>query len=148
MSRQRHFLLILMPMIAYCCTALAQDGQLVAIPEDIATVISGGRWSYESRAGVNRVIVRTGGFEHIVSQAQVDWIADTTPNTGEAPQVVESKLVPTGSWRLDNPRIVKSGNGWLLYLDGLETHFVPAIRGQWVVRLGEPGKLSAKQTKR
>ena len=116
-------------------------------PIDVVAVVTGGRWKAGSLQGVYRVVVRTGGFEHLVSQAQVDWIAYPGPESGEA-RLVKSMIAPTGSWRLDNPRLFKSGNTWRVELEGLETHFVPAERGKWVVRLGGPGKLWSQQVRR
>jgi hypothetical protein len=122
----------------------AQDRGLSTIPTDIEHVVTGGRWTAAGRTGVYRVLVRTGGFDHVVSEAQVEWIAT---DTGEA-QVIQSKTAPTGSWRLDNPRIRSEGKGWRVELEALETHFSPPMRGKWVVRLGGPGQMSATQVPR
>ena len=121
-----------------------QDRGPSTIPTDIEYVVTGGRWSAAGRTGVYRVLVRTGGFEHVVSEAEVEWIAT---DSGE-PQVVQSKTAPTGSWRLDNPRIRSEGKAWRVELEALETHFSPPVRGKWVVRLGVPGQISATQVPR
>jgi hypothetical protein len=106
--------------------------------------VSCGRWVAADRSRVYRVLVRTGGFEHVVSEALVEWIA---MDKGE-PQVVASRLAPTGTWRLDHPRILGAGTEWRVELEALETHSVPVTRVQWVARLGIPGQLSASHALR
>src|SRR5688572_2360063 len=106
--------------LALCATA-APAQERVAIPLDVAAVVVGGRWSSGSIGGVFRVVVRTGGSEHIVSDAQVDWIADAV-GPGEPARIVKSRTAATGSWRLDRPRILRSGKSWRVEFDAVETH--------------------------
>jgi hypothetical protein len=122
----------------------AKDRDQLAVPTDIQYVVTGGRWSDAGRSGVYRVLVRTGGFEHVVSEAHVEWISTDTTE----PQILVSKKAPTGSWRLDNPRFFAKGRSWRVEIEALETHFTPPIRGTWVLRLGGPGELSATQLRR
>ena len=124
--------------------ALAQERPLSAAPIDIEYVVTGGRWSAGGYTGVYRVLVRTGGFEHVVSEAVVEWIS-TDPGQR---RIVHSKVAPTGAWRLDNPRFRGVEGAWRVELEALETHSTPAVRGKWVVRLGPPGELSATQVPR
>src|SRR5437870_4919300 len=116
--------------------------QSLAVPPDAVSIVTGGRWKSDTASGTFRVIVRTGGFEHILSRAQIGWIADTTDrDNGES--VVASKVAETGSWRLDNPRIFQWSGSWHVEFQALETHFTPALRGRCVVDLGRPGDLKA-----
>ena len=78
----------------------------------------------------------------MVSEAHVEWLADPGSGSQET-RLVASKLVPTGSFRLDNPRIVKSGTAWRVDLQAIETHTSPLVRGVWTVRLAGPGELWA-----
>ncbi len=132
-------------LLALCEVALAQAP--VAISSDVSDVVSGGQWSSGSPSGIYRVVVRTGGWEHVVSQAQIDWIADPTERD-QLPPVVKSVVVPTGSWRLDAPRIVRNASGWRAELTALETHFTPPVRGKWIVRLGGPGEAKSMLIRR
>ena len=142
--KRTHPTAILALAVALSGVAFAQDRALSTIPADIEHVVTGGRWSAAGRTGVYRVLVRTGGLEHVVSEAQVEWIAT---DSGEA-RVIQSKVAPTGSWRLDNPRIRGAGPVWRVELEALETHITPALRGKWVIRLGPPGEMSATQVPR
>ena len=110
------------------------------IPADVEAVVTGGKWSANGQNGTYRVIVSTGGFEHIVSQVQVDWIAHSN-DRDTLDKVIASKIAQTGSWRLLTPRISRTGGQWRAVLDGVETHFNPAPKGTWEILLGSPGQL-------
>ena len=116
--------------------------QSLTVPPDVVSIVSGGRWKSDTASGTFRVIVQTGGFEHILSRAQIDWIADPTARDN-GPSVVASRVAETGSWRLDNPRIFQRAGRWHVEFQALETHFTPALRGRCVVDLGGPGDLKA-----
>jgi len=129
--------------VAILATSPATSAQeTVAISADIAAVVTGGSWSSGAINGVYRVVVRTGGREHTISSVQVDWIAESNSHDGE-PRVVQSRIANTGSWLLIQPRILRSGSVWRVELDGLETHFTPAVRGKWTLRLGAPGEIQS-----
>jgi hypothetical protein len=117
------------------------------LPPDVETVVSGGRWGSGATGGSYRVVVRSGGFEHVVSQVQIDWVSDPkgqdTPST-----VVASEVAPTGSWRIGRARIVLRGKQWIATLEGVEPHSTPLQRGTWEVTLGQPGKLTASLRER
>jgi hypothetical protein len=124
------------------------NAQLTAsVPVDVETIVTGGKWSAGGQSGIYRIVVRTGGFEHIVSQAQVDWIATST-DRDKPDQVVVSKIAETGSWRLLKPRITQASGQWRAVLDGVETHFNPAPRGTWDIVLGPPGVLKTSLRRR
>ena len=142
--RRAHVAFVLATAVALPGAAWAQDRAPSTIPVDIEHVTTGGRWSAEGRSGVYRVLIRTRGFEHVVSEAQVEWIATDRAE----PEVLQAKTAPTGSWRLDNPRIHGESKTWRIELEALETHFSPAVRGKWVIRLGAPGEMSATQVPR
>ena len=118
--------------------AMAQ--QPVAIPADVETVVTGGKWRTGNSEGTFRIVVRTGGFEHIVSQVQVDWIA-LSADRDKSEHVVSSKIAETGSWRILRSRIVHRSGQWHALLEAIETHLNPAPRGTWEIALGPPGAL-------
>jgi hypothetical protein len=124
---------------AFIPRASAQE--VVALPSEIESVVSGGRWRTASAEGNYRIVVRTGGFEHVVSQVQVDWVA--MPSGNEEQRVVASKVAETGSWRVLRTRVVRRGSTWYALVEAMETHFTPAARGTWELRLGPPGEVVA-----
>jgi hypothetical protein len=114
----------------------------ISLPSDITYVSSGGYWKTATDEGTYRVIVQTGGFVHIVSRAQVDWVAH--PNgQNDAPRVIASKIAETGSWKLDSPLFKKTQRKWRIEMQALETHHDPSVNGVWTIELGEPGVLKA-----
>lgn len=110
------------------------------LPAEVEAVVTGGKWQSGSQGGWYRVVVRSGGVEHVVSQAQVDWLAQSE---AKGVTVIASTVAPTGSWRIVNARIAKRGGGWVAILEGVEPHFVDQ-RGTWVLSLGAPGQVTAK----
>jgi hypothetical protein len=119
----------------------------VVIPVDVEAVVTGGFWKTATSQGSYRIVIQTAGFEHAVSQLQVDWIAEPEGNDKSA-RVVASKIAETGAWRLDSPRIVKATKGWRALVNGIETHTTPMPRGTWILQLGEPGSLKASLKQR
>jgi hypothetical protein len=115
----------------------------VSLPPEVVYVSSGGWWKTDKLQGTYRVIVRTGGFEHIVSQAQVDWVTGPT-SSEDSSRVVASKIAETGSWRLDNPRFVRRSGKWYVEFQAAESHVVPTPRGTWIVELGNPGEMKSR----
>jgi hypothetical protein len=139
------------PRIAVLCACLSPavtlGQQVLAVPAEVETAVTGGKWKSGNATGTYRVIVMTGGFEHIVSQLQVDWIAETG-NGDEPPRVVSSRMAETGSWRLLRPRIVQTSGSWRVLVEDIETHFNPAPRATWEIDLGQPGTLKARLLQR
>jgi hypothetical protein len=117
----------------------------------VSYVASGGYWKTATDEGTYRIIVQTGGFEHIVSSAQVDWIA-FPKSQNDSPRLIVSKRADTGSWRLDTPVFKKFRGKWRIELRALEAHHNPAINGVSTIELGEPGVLktsvNAKRSRR
>lgn len=124
---------------AFITRASAQE--VVALHPAVESVVSGGRWQTESAEGNYRIVVHTGGFEHVVSQVQVDWLSIHSGN--EEPRVVTSKFVEMGSWRVLRTRFVHRGSSWYALVEAIEPHFSPAARGTWELRLGPPGEVVA-----
>ena len=67
-------------------------GQTV-VPPEVVSVVSGGHWEVNGRAGSYRVVVVNDGFEHVVSHALVQWVA-TPSSPDESPSVIASVEPP------------------------------------------------------
>jgi hypothetical protein len=129
-------------LVALGLFAQASAQPPLPLPSDVETVVSGGRWRSGGTEGGYRVVVRSGGFEHVVSQVQVDWISDPK-DQDTPPSIVASEVASTGSWRIGCARIVQRGKRWIAILEGVEPHFTPLQRGTWEVTMDGPGKLTA-----
>jgi|SRR5262245_15788889 len=133
-------LIIMAVLLNVLTPASGAAENILAIPVDVEAVVTGGRWTSDKLSGTYRVIVSAGGFEHIVSEVQVDWIAEAG-GRDDPPRVVSSKIAETASWRLFQPRIVKRSGNWRVLLEGIEPHLIPTPRGIWMIDLGAPGAL-------
>jgi hypothetical protein len=136
------FVASLLAVLLSAVAPRALASEVVALPSEVESVVSGGRWQTARAEGAFRVVVRTGGLEHVVSQVQVDWVA--MPSEIEEQRVVASKVAQTGSWRVLQTRVVRRGASWYALLEAMETHFSPAVRGTWEIKLGAPGELAAE----
>ena len=57
------------------------------VPADVSNIVSGGYWTSGDESGTYRVVIVSGGFEHVTSRAFVEWIADPKSEQDE-PKVV------------------------------------------------------------
>jgi hypothetical protein len=58
--------------------AHAQDfaaGDAKAVPVSVKSVQAGGHWEAGDKEGFYRVVVTSGGFEHVISRLYIQWIA-------------------------------------------------------------------------
>jgi hypothetical protein len=129
-------------LVWFVCVSLGNAQPVIEIPSNVTHVASGGYWKTATEEGTYRVIVQTGGLEHIVSHAQVDWIARSRDQNA-SPRIITSKIAETGSWRLDSPLFKKNQRKWRIEMQALETHHFPIANGVWTIELGEPGVLKA-----
>ncbi len=130
-------------VLCVASTAAAQtDGQ---VPLDVETVISGGYWQVDDSAhGSFRVIIETGGFEHLISEARVEWVAEPTESDTPSRLLATAPLTETtgGGVHLVNPVLVREDKRWILTIEAVNTHCDPVGIDRWRVALGAPGSLT------
>jgi hypothetical protein len=85
LGRQLRILSAALTALAFAGTAPAQT----AVPPQIASVVSGGYWSAQGRAGTYRVVVVNHGFEHVASRVFIEWLADPR-SPAEEPAVIDT----------------------------------------------------------
>ena len=111
-----------------------------AIDPAVAAVVSGGSWTSSSSSGQYRVVVRTGGFEHVGSQLAVDWIRD--PRSEGDTVLVAAHAVVTeiteGIYSLDVPHLDCRSEKCQVAVTGVNTR--DGSHHRWVLRLGPPGQ--------
>ena len=66
---------------------LATSSSVSGVQPDVSNVVSGGYWTAAGQSGIYRVVIVSGGFEHVVSRAYVEWIADPRSEQDE-PKIV------------------------------------------------------------
>lgn len=124
----------------------ARCQELSSLDPDIATVVSGGSWTTADGHGVYRVIVRTFGFEHIVSDLTLQWIRDPEGPKAAADRVTATivrsvRLEPQCPGRLDEPVLSKRDQKWRLTVRCTPT-IIDGKRTNVVFDLGAPGEYS------
>ena len=126
-------------LVASSRPTISQD--LPAIDPDVASVVSGGWWSHADADGWYRVIVRTGGFEHVVSDLTLQWMRDPIGRDDPSARVVRSVLLNPCTGRLDDPVLAKRGPKWRLTVRCTDTHGNQRPTNI-VLELGVPGEYS------
>ena len=107
------------------------------LPAEVETVISGGWWESGAQEGRYRVVIRSGGFEHVISTMTVDWIVSPT-ETSDA-KVVASVTIPTTGVVVHDPVLLMQGRSWMLRASTTDSHYDPPRRARLRVVLGAPG---------
>lgn len=107
------------------------------LPTDVETVVSGGLWQKGPEEGRFRVVIRSSGFEHVISTLTVDWISD--PTESDSARIVASVPIPTTAVVVHDPELINEGGRWLLKAFTTDTHFDPPRRSSLRVVLGGPG---------
>jgi hypothetical protein len=107
------------------------------LPPDVETVISGGWWQKGSQEGRYRVVIRSSGFEHVISTLSVDWIL--SPTESDSARIVASFAIPTSAVVVHDPELIMEEGRWLLKALTTDTHYDPPRRSSLRVILGGPG---------
>ena len=120
----------------------AQDAPVV--PGSVSSVEAGGYWSSGGVEGQYRLIIDTGGMEHVVSQAFLQWLSQPRDAEGSVVVITSVPLTElnTGVWRFDSPAFQLRHGVWEATIDGLNSHTQPPVRARWCLRLGPPGVYS------
>jgi hypothetical protein len=119
----------------------AQDS--LALAPNIEFVVSGGTWSFQGASGSFRVVVRTGGFDHIISDLYVQWLQDPRNEDDSATVRASTKVDSlSGIWALDQPRF-SCTSSCVVEVSGTDTHTM--AKSSWVLTLGPPGRVQVQK---
>jgi hypothetical protein len=115
MNRCAAVFLLISTQCAFAQTASTIDPEL-----DVAN--SAGYWESGNTRGKYRVLVFSGGYEHVSSWVVAEWVADSSSELG-TPSVIHSKqLVGAGFFSFNAP-IMTQHDGYLrVDLRGRDTH--------------------------
>jgi len=85
------------PLLALAVLASSAWAQHVAVPSEVTTVITAGRWADAGASGSYRVVVVRDGWEHVWSRVYVEWLPDPTDRNAPDPKPLSVKeLIPPG----------------------------------------------------
>jgi hypothetical protein len=108
-----------------CRPPQAREPARNALDPDVEIVLSGAHWKYDEVVGTHRVVVRTSGFEHPISEITIEWLSE--PGDRRPARVVRSAVVSTGRgrWRVRDPILRPTPAGATLEWTGVDTHESP-----------------------
>jgi hypothetical protein len=116
----------------------AQDS--LSLDPSVAHVVTGGSWSSGTASGQYRIVVRTGGWEHVVSELYIQWLQED-PQVQRivvrATQLVTS--VTPGIYSLGRPDLTCTDTGCRVQISGTVSTS-PSQQASWVLKLGAPGQ--------
>lgn len=138
---------MLTPRIGLTILVLASGPGLGAqpsrLPADVETVLTGGFWEAAGQEGRYRVVIRSAGFEHLISTMTVDWILNATET--DSARVLASLPVPVGPVALHDPDLSRERDGYVLAVMCTDDHYDSPRRDTVRVRLGLPGVMSVSR---
>jgi hypothetical protein len=127
--------------LVFPAAAVAQDS--LKLDPTVAFAVSGGHWSAGGAEGAYRVVVRSGGFDHIVSELFVQWLQDPRSENDSVAVRASVKVDSlSGLWSLGQPKFVCS-SACHVEIGGTDTHTME--ESKWELSLGPPGRVIVRR---
>jgi hypothetical protein len=128
---------ILLFLCGFAVPLAAQEAPVV--PVDLEFAVTGGAFQVDSVWGRYRILVLSGGSDHIVSEFHLQWVRD--PSGEDSATVVGSVPINelNGAWRAAAPVIRRTAAGTTVVIDVIDSHGAISGRRHCVVT---PGALS------
>ena len=135
--------ILLIPVLAPCASAQTAP----VVPPSVTAVETGGYWVSGDQEGQYRLIIESGGFEHVVSQIYLQWLAQPASQQDSTAIVASVELteIDAGGWVLYGPHFVRRGTHWQATVDGENSHVDPMPKMRWRLTLGPPGKCTVTE---
>jgi hypothetical protein len=109
----------------------------IQVPTSVVFLASGGYWETKKERGRYRVIVEEGGWEHVKSRVQIEWIAER-PTEKRLELVTATRLADIAdNWTVSRASISATKDGSVLELWGAEAD---GKEKKLLFDLGGPGK--------
>src|SRR5215204_5248236 len=107
-------------VVACAASSLRAQQELPGLDPSIKAVVSGGYWESGGQRRTIRLVVVSGGPDHIVSTLYVQWLEDPTEENGTT--VVRSTSVDevSGVVSIGEPRLVRAGKQWRATVTGTD----------------------------
>jgi len=112
----------LLPLFLLGLSGLATAQETPATDPRISSVVSGGYWEGNGEHGFYRVIVFTGGYEHVSSWVTAEWVREPRTNTEMAAVRTSRQLVGPGFFSLGAPLLSSEPKRVRVRLEGVRTH--------------------------
>ena len=140
MALNRMVLILLLGALAGSANAQG----VPTVPTEVSGVLAGGYWTSGAQEGSYRIIIVSGGFEHIVSQVFLQWLSQpTSPNDSVVVlSTVELEAISAGGWQATNPQFELKNKKWEATIASSNSHTDPISSTRWRLTLGPPGSYS------
>jgi hypothetical protein len=116
---------VLSPLLVLVALSASAEPQVATIDPAVDSVVSGGYWIDGMDRGTYRVIVRSGGFDHITSEITIEWLSEPRDEDEEA-SVHKSVVVKEGEglWKAVDPELKVDPTDGKTFLDwkAIDTH--------------------------
>ena len=119
--------------------------QAPAVPVNLEFAVTGGDFLADSASGQYRILVFTGGSDHIVSEFHLQWVRD--PSGEDSATVVSSVPINelNGVWRAaGTPVIRRTAARTTVLIDVVDSHGAMSGRRHCVVTPGAPSKYTIR----
>jgi len=119
--------------------------QAPVVPVDLEFAVSGGGFQADSAWGRYRILVFSGGSDHIVSEFHLQWVRD--PSAEDSARVLSSVPIQelNGIWRAAGaPTIRRTAAGTTLLIDVVDPHEANGRRRHCVVTPSAPSKYTIR----
>jgi hypothetical protein len=134
---------ILLILCSIAAPLAAQEAPVV--PGDLEFAVTGGGFQLGSAWGRYRIIVLSGGSDHIVSEFHLQWVRDQSGE--DSAHVVSSVPINelNGLWRaIGAPVIHRTAAGTTVLIDVLDPHGAMPGKRHCVVTPGAPSKYTIR----
>ena len=117
----------IVPLLLLVLAALSASAQPQSVTIDpmVESVVSGGYWIDGADRGTYRVVVRSGGFDHIISEITIEWLAEPK-DENQTSSVRKSVVVKEGQglWRATACKLEMDPASDKVFLDwtAIDTH--------------------------
>ena len=133
-------------LLILCALGAPLAGQQAPqVPVGLEYAVSGGGFQADSAWGQYRVLVFSGGFDHIVSEFHLQWVRD--PTSDDSARVVGSVPIQelNGMWRAAGAPIIRlTPAGTTIRIDVVDPHGANGVRRHCVVTPSAPSKYTIR----
>jgi|SRR5688572_10993504 len=132
-------------LILFVCGAPLAAQQAPAVPVELEFAVTGGGFQAGAAWGQYRVLVFSGGFDHIVSEFHLQWVRD--PSQDDSASVLSSVPIQelNGMWRAAGaPTIRRTSTGTTVLIDVVDPHGANGARRHCVVTPSAPSKYTIR----
>jgi len=128
-----------------CFLSVPVAAQETDVPVTLQFAVTGGRFQTDSVQGPYRVLVFTGGSDHVISEFFLQWMREASASDTIA--LVSSVPIEelNSSWlAAAAPTITRTNSGTTITIEVIDSHFEVPGRRKCLIRPGPPSKYTIR----